>query len=215
MVLAGLFAAFLVCNFSLCTAQDARPGDEFKGGLLYEENFSTSKGSLWPGSYDINWTYYFDNGRYYMIVSPMNSWRSYAIGNNYSDFILDVEARQEGGTNDNVYGVIVRRVDWNNYYNFLISGDGYYEIAKMENGQWSPVSWKQSDAINKGNATNLIRVLYNKSVASFYVNDVLLEEYNDSSISSGNIGLTVGTNYAIGPAEISFDNLRVWEISNS
>ncbi|MFA6372929.1 MAG: hypothetical protein WCW68_09915 [Methanothrix sp.] len=215
LIMAGLIAAVLVCNLSVSLAQNARPGDDLKGQLLYEENFSTSKGSLWAGSSDDNWTYYFDNGRYKMVVYRMNSWKSYATRNNYSNFIMDVQARQEGGTNDNVYGAIIRKVDWNNYYNFLISGDGYYQIAIRENGKWSPASWKRSDAINMGNATNLIRVICNDDAFSFYVNDVLLEEYKDSSFSSGNIGLTAGTNYAIGSAKVSFDNLTIWQIKNS
>lgn len=215
LILACLIAAFLVCNLSVSLAQNARPGDELKGELLYNENFSTSKGSLWAGSSDDNWTYYFDNGRYNMVVYNMNSWKSYAIGNSYSNFILDVQARQEGGTSDNVYGVIVRKVDWNNYYNFLISGDGYYEVAKMEDGKWSPVNWKRSDAINLGNSTNLIRIICNGNDFSFYVNDVMLEEYTNSSFSSGNIGLTAGTNYAIGQARVSFDDISIWQIKNS
>lgn len=215
LILAGIIAAVLVCNLSVSLAQNARPGDELKGELLYKENFSTSKGSLWSGSSDDNWTCYFDNGKYNMVVYRMNSWKSNAIGNNYSNFILDVQARQEGGTSDNVCGVIIRKVDWKNYYNFLISGDGYYEIAKRENGKWSPVNWKRSDAINLGNASNLIRVICNEDAFSFYVNDILLEEYTDSSFSSGNIGLTAGTNYAIGPARVSFDDMSIWQIKNS
>jgi hypothetical protein len=210
-----LIAAVLVCNLSVSLAQDARHNDDLKGELLYQENFSTSKGSLWAASSDDNWTYYFDSGRYNMIVYRMNSWKSYAIKNSYSNFIMDVQARQEGGTSDNVYGVIIRKIDWSNYYNFLISGDGYYQMAKMENGKWSPVNWKISDAINVGNATNLIRIICKGDTFSFYVNDVLLEEYKDSSFSSGNIGLTAGTNYAIGPARVSFDDLSIWQIKSS
>jgi hypothetical protein len=210
----GLIAVVLICNLSVSLAQNARPGDDLKGQLLYEENFSTSKGSLWGASSDDNWTYYFDNGRYNMIVYPFNSWKSYAIKRNYSDFIMDVQARQEGGTSDNVYGAIIRKVDWNNYYNFLISGDGYYDIAKMVNGKWSPANWKRSDAINLGNATNLIRIICKGDEFSFYVNNVLLDEYKDRSHSSGNIGLTTGTNYAIGAAKVSFDDLYIWEIKN-
>jgi hypothetical protein len=213
LIIAGLIAAVLVCNLSMSLAQNAGHNDDLMGKLLYQENFSTSKGSLWSGSSEDNWTYYFDNGRYNMIVDRMNSWKSYAIENNYSDFILDIQARQEGGTSDNVYGVIIRKVDWSNYYNFLISGDGYYEMAKMENGKWSPVNWKRSNAINIGNATNLIRIICKGD--AFYVNDVLLEEYKDISFASGDIGLTVGTNYAIGPAKVSFDDLSIWQIKNS
>jgi len=215
LILTGLIAVVFVCNLSVSLAQNARPGDDLKGQLLYEENFSTSKGSLWGGSSDDNWTHYFDNGRYNMVVYHMNNWKSYATRKNYSDFIMDVQAKQEGGTSDNVYGAIIRKVDWNNYYNFLVSGDGYYQIAKMMTGKWSKANWKRSDAINVGNATNLIRIICNGDAFSFYANDVLLEEYKDNSFSSGNIGLTTGTNYAIGPAQVSFDDLSIWQIKNN
>lgn len=75
LLLAGLIAVVMVCNLSVSLAQNARPGDDLKGQLLYEENFSTSKGSLWGASSDENWTHYFDNGRYKMIVYPFNHWK--------------------------------------------------------------------------------------------------------------------------------------------
>jgi hypothetical protein len=68
LILTGLIAVVFVCNLSVSLAQNTRPGDDLKGQLLYEENFSTSKGSLWAASSDDNWTYYFDNGRYNMIL---------------------------------------------------------------------------------------------------------------------------------------------------
>jgi hypothetical protein len=47
LILTGLIAVVFICNLSVSMAQNARPGDDLKGQLLYEENFSTSKGSLW------------------------------------------------------------------------------------------------------------------------------------------------------------------------
>ena len=194
-------------------AQVSQPGnDTLKGKLLYEDNFSTSKGGLWSASIDANFSRYYQNGSYEMVVNPLNSWRSVAVGKNYGDIILEVEATQKTGQNDNVYGVIVRRVDWNNYYNFLISGDGYYKVAKLQNNSWSTAGWNKSSAIKTGKATNLIRVVCNGDKFSFYVNDVLLQNYTDSSFSSGQIGLTAGTNYALGSVTIDFDDLKIWEI---
>lgn len=194
-------------------AQVSQPGiDTLKGKLLYEDNFSTSKGGLWAASIDANFSRYYQNGSYEMVVNPINSWRSVSVGKDYGDIILEVEATQKTGQNDNVYGVIVRRVDWNNYYNFLISGDGYYKVAKLQNNSWSVAGWNKSSAIKTGKATNVIRVVCNGDEFSFYVNDVLLQNYTDSSFSSGQIGLTAGTNYAPGSVTIDFDDLRIWEI---
>ena len=183
-----------------------------KSKLLYEENFSTSKGSLWGGDLGNNFSYYFDDGKYILNVNQLNTWRTVSLGQNYDNFVLEVEATQQSGPNDNVYGVAVRKVDWNNYYLFLISGDGYYEFAKYQNGTWSPSDWRKSSAIHTGNATNLIRVECNGTNLSFYANDVKLNDYTDTSFPSGTIGLTCGTNNAKGDVTVAFDNLRIWEI---
>lgn len=108
----------------------------------------------------------------------------------------------------------MRKVDWNNYYLFAISGDGYYCVSKLLNNTWTPTSWnwKKSGAIHTGNATNLIRVVSDGDKFSFYVNNIGVEDYADGSFSSGMIGLAAGTLYTPGAATIGFDNLRIWEI---
>ena len=207
-----LLAVVMLSCTAVSFAQSSLMGNTSKGELLYEESFSTSKGGSWSGSVDANYSRYYQNGSYEMVVVPMNSWRSVSVGNEYNDTILEVEATQKAGPNDNVYGVLVRRVDWNNYYNFLISGDGYYEIAKLMNNSWTTTGWNKSTAIKTGKATNLIKVVCQGDKFAFYANDVLLQEYTDSSFASGRIGLTAGTNYAIGAVTIDFDNLKIWEI---
>jgi len=185
-----------------------------KGKLLYEENFSSSKGSIWGGDLSANFSYYFDNGKYHLNVNKMNLLKEVSFGQNYNNSILEVEATQESSPNDNIYGVMVRKVDWNNYYLFVISGDGYYSMAKLQNNSWTPESWnwKKSSAIHTGNATNLIRVESDGDKFSFYVNNIEVDNYTDSSFSSGMIGLTTGTLYSPGAVTIGFDNLRIWEI---
>jgi hypothetical protein len=193
---------------------DQNGNNATKGKLLYEENFSSSKGSVWGGGLSANFSYYFENGKYHLNVNQYNSYRAVSFGQNYNNSILEVEATQEAGQNDNYYGVIVRKVDWNNYYFFAISGDGYYCMAKLQNNTWSPASWnwKKSSAIHTGNATNLIRVVSDGDKFSFYVNNIGLDNYTDGSFPSGMIGLSAGTLYTPGAVTIGFDNLRIWDI---
>ena len=212
----GLASLLIMVIFS-CTIIPLALGDNSsdnatRGNLLYQENFSTSKNSAWGGDLSPNLSYYFENGKYHLMVDSLNNWRPVSYGSNYTNFIIEVEATQESGPDDNTYGMILRRVDWNNYYDFLISGDGYYEIAKLENNIWAPTSWKKSSAIHTGNATNLIRVVCDGNKFSFYVNDVKLDDYTDNSFPSGTIGFTAGTNFSPGAVTIGFDNLKIWEI---
>jgi hypothetical protein len=208
-----LIALGMLSCMTVSSAQFSQSSnDTLKGKLLYEENFSTSKGSSMSGYVDATYSYGFQNGSYEFVVNPIDHWPRVLVGDNYGDIILEVEATPISGPNDNVYGVIVRKVDLNNYYSFLISGDGYYQILKYQNGSWSTGEWKKSSAIRTGKRTNLIRVACQGDNFSFYANDVLLQEYTDSSFSSGGIGLIAGTNEALGAVTIDFNNLRVWEI---
>jgi hypothetical protein len=197
--------------------------DAIKGKLLYEDNFSTSKDSLFSYSSNANQSNYFENGKYRIVVNNLNYWAKQAIGNNSSDIIMQIQAIPVSGPNDNAYGVIFRKADWNNYYVFLISGDGYYQIAKKRNGKWidhayqdwTYVLWKKSGAIHLGKTANLIRVSCAGNQFKFYVNDIKIEEFTDNDyIPMGKIGLIAGTNGGTqGAVTIDFDDLKVWEIS--
>ncbi len=193
---------------------DLSYGGVSKGKLLYEDNFSSSKFSGFSGLLGANTSEYFGNGRYHIEVVPLFTMPGEDSGAEYNNTIIEVEATQESGPDDNVYGVVFRKVDWNNYYAFLISGDGYYRIQKMQNNSWVFISpWKKSSAIHTGNATNLIDVVCNGNKFSFYVNNIKVDDYNDSSFGSGMIGFIAGTEYSKGPVIIGFDNLTIWQIA--
>ena len=53
---------------------------------------------------------------------------------------LEIEATKEAGPNDNAFGVMVREISSSDYYAYLISSDGYYQVAKLENNSWAYVS---------------------------------------------------------------------------
>jgi hypothetical protein len=73
----------------------------------------------------------------------------------------------------------------------------------------APSNWVKSSAIHTGNATNPIRIVCDGSNFSLYVNDIKLEDYTDSSFSSGMIGVTGETNLSKGAVTIGFDNLKI------
>ncbi|MGV8126001.1 MAG: hypothetical protein ACP5PV_02155 [Methanothrix sp.] len=190
--------------------------------LLYEDNFSTSKNSLFSIYSDANSSAYFKDGKYRMTATPPNGWASYYSGNKSSDIVMEVEATQVSGPNDNAYGVGFRD-DWINSYVFLISGDGYYHYDKLMNDawlpiryqKWKPIIWNKSSAIHTGNSTNLIRVSCKGDEFSFYINDIKVDTFRDidNSIPSGGIGLIAAAGGSLGDVTIDFDNLRIWENS--
>lgn len=132
----------------------------------------------------------------------------------FDDVIVEVTTEQISGPDDNAYGVICRYQDEENFYLFLISGDGYYAIGKYQSGEdrvtylTNDGQFAQSDEINQGAATNSIRVSCIGNELSLAVNGYPLLTVNDSDFSAGDIGLAVSA-LQQGTVEVDFDNLRV------
>ena len=82
----------------------------------------------------------------------------------------------------------------------------YYDAGNS----WEPVELPASKLAR--NAWYKFKMEFSGTSCKVYVNDVLLQNYTDSSFSSGQIGLTAGTNYALGSVTIDFDDLKIWEI---
>ena len=131
-------------------------------------------------------------------------------GREFSGFHLTVEATQVAGPDDNEYGVLVRMKDASHFYIFSVSGDGYYQVSKYNDGERNVLSgdWTFSEAIHLGAATNLLEVVCQGATMTFLVNDVQLAQVKDSSYSRGDIGLYAGSFFDPG-VEVYFDNLRV------
>ncbi|NJN94603.1 MAG: hypothetical protein HC875_11160 [Anaerolineales bacterium] len=147
-----------------------------------------------------------------MVESADYSFWSVA-GKNFTDAVVEVETYQVAGPDNNNYGLILRYQDDDNFYSFEISGDGYYTFSKSVEGQFfSIIPWRESAAINLGQAANLLRVEAVGRDFALYINDELVDAAIDSEFSEGDIGLLAGT-YDEAGAHISFDNLRVWEMA--
>jgi len=135
---------------------------------------------------------------------------SVAAGKTFGDFTLDVDATSLAGPNDNDYGVIVRRVDDDNFYRFEISADGYFNIQKRQKGQWQKLAadWTESSAIRKGTTTNHLRVICAGRTLTFFVNQVQVAQVTDNAFARGEVGVLAGTLAAPG-VQVAFDNFQV------
>lgn len=135
-------------------------------------------------------------------------------GRNFADTVITTTARQASGPNNNAYGVICRYQSPENFYIFLISGDGYYAIGKYQVGsdQIQYLSgggqYQYSDVINQGVATNTIRASCAGNELSLSVNGILLDTVIDPTFVTGDVGLAVAT-FEPGTAVVQFDNITV------
>lgn len=208
IILLSLFA------FTACGVFGSTPDSCQGDGALFKDNFD--------GDQDCGWRQYSQGGAVVEIVDgalkistsqPGQIWWTNP-GRDFDNIVVTTTARQLSGPDNNAYGVICRYQDENNFYIFLISGDGYYAIGKYlsgndqityltENGQYV-----FSDVINKGVATNTIRATCAGNQLSLAVNGIPLVTVEDGSFANGDVGVGVST-LEPGAAVVQFDDFIV------
>jgi len=214
-LLLTIFFFFVLTACDTLPFSDDEPDPCNDGGALFADNFN--------GDQMCGWVEYNRGGAVSVVEdgamkistsSPGEIWWTNP-NRNFDDVIIDVNARQLSGANDNAYGVICRYQDEENFYLFLISGDGYYVVGKYKSGEDRVIylteegQYIPSEIINQGQATNNIQASCVGSELSLSVNGVPLLTVTDTDFSSGDIGLAVST-LQQGTVEINFDDLQVF-----
>lgn len=135
-------------------------------------------------------------------------------GREFDDTVITVRAQPVGGSDDNAYGVICRYQNSENFYVFLISGDGFYVIGKYQRGSaqvqylTGDGQYQPSDAIRQGTAANEIRASCIGNELSLTVNGTPVATVTDPTFVLGDIGLAAST-FQPGSSVIEFDDLAV------
>jgi len=211
---ARLLPIVIILGLSGCSLANSGPDACDGEGILFQDDFG--------GEQDCGWTLYNQGGAVVEIEDgvfrisssqPGQIWWSNPA-RNFDDVIMTVEARQVSGPDDNAYGVLCRYQSEENFYVFLISGDGYYAIGKYQSGSnqitylTGDGQYLYSDAINQGVATNLIRASCVGNELSLAVNGLPLATVSDPTFVTGDIGLGVSA-FELGTAVVQFDDLLV------
>ncbi|MGC9468639.1 MAG: family 16 glycoside hydrolase [Anaerolineae bacterium] len=128
----------------------------------------------------------------------------------WQDLRVRVDAMQVSGPHDNEYGILLRMDDDRSFYAFSVSGDGYVRAARYESGSWMVLGpdWTPSDAVNQGEATNVLEVVARGTSFEFRVNDQVLLQVEDDVLNAGSVGLYAGA-FGEGDVVVAFDNLSV------
>lgn len=132
-------------------------------------------------------------------------------GPSFGDAVVEANARTAGGTENNLYGLICRRRDDDNFYFFSISADGYYAIGKLKDGQVTLLSsqvFEYSDKILTGPAANHIAATCAAQTLTLTVNGFKLSEVADADFSGGQVGL-IALTFEDTSTDVRFDNLLV------
>ncbi len=209
MLLFVFVGASLLAACSLGSSQPDPCNDG--GSALFHDDFG--------GEQECGWAVYNQGGAVAAIEEgafrisssqPGQIWWSNP-GRNFDDVVIIAQARQLGGPDDNAYGVICRYQNEENFYLFLISGDGFYAIGKYQSGTEQVTYLTQdgrfqpSDVINQGMATNQIRASCIGSELTLAVNGLPLVTVTDPTFVTGDVGMGVST-LQPGTAVVEFDD---------
>ena len=92
------------------------------------------------------------------------------------DFAIEVSIKKMDGINENGFGLMIGKPNEDQDYNFLISGNGQYNVIKFtNNGIEELIPWTTANAIMQtGGNTNKLKVEKTGNTLKFYVNDTYL-----------------------------------------
>jgi hypothetical protein len=206
------FSMLLLVTMLACTTVTNLATQPTPSTVLFEDSEFTNSCNTESTS-DVE--RFVENGQFMMRVpTPSYVGWTECTDVEYTDFVMEVDATQVSGPDNNAYGVIFRYgLESDEFYAFIISGDGYYAFSVDGANHTDPeflVEWTESSAISKGMQTNRIKVAAVGSNMKYYVNDQLLGEVQDARFTTGTIGFFAGT-VDEGNVQIAFDNLRISE----
>jgi hypothetical protein len=181
------------------------------GSLLFQDDFS-DPASGWdrqelPGSGVMD----YNEAALRILVSAQNQMLWTGPGLEFVDVRVDVQATRLSGPEDNLFGIVCRAVDHQNFYFLVISSDGYYGIGKVKDGVQALLTDDQllpHQGIMQGKAINHLQAECTGSQLSLTVNGVELAALEDGEFASGEVGLLAGT-FSTPGADVRFDNFSV------
>ncbi len=180
-------------------------------GILFQDTFDSPHSGWIPysdaqGSQII----YLSEGLFARVNEPFRNLLA-TPGRTYADAQIQVDITRLTGEDDNLMGIICRYQNAKNYYAFLISSDGYYGIALVQEGIMKLLHGDKlsySPDIQQGLANNRLHVSCSGTKLSLKVHGHTLAEVEDHTFRKGEVGIIVGS-YASPGIEILFDNFIV------
>jgi serine/threonine protein kinase len=211
-VLVGLYVLGSSNGDDVKSATPTFPPATGTSNLIFRDDFG-NPASGWEADEYIAGSVGYKDGIYF-VTSISNTKIMWGVANRtFDDLIIEVDTTQisAGPESDNAYGVVCREQEGNgDGYYLLISGDGFYGIAKsIGDDSEFLVEWTESSAIRQGNATNHIRAVCNGPTLELFVNGEFMAATEDDTFAQGDIALTAMT-YEDDMTEVHFDDLAVY-----
>ena len=206
---AGLRGLFSSQTPTLPPASTATQASNVQDTVLFADDFSDPN-SGWPAGENDQGIYSYQPDGYHILVSGNNQvlWVSTDRVHDDTSIYVDAVPLTES---DGYYGLLCRIQDDQNFYYFLIQGNGSYTVGKYKDGVFGsffPEGWRQSDAIPTGAQSNRLQADCMGNTLRLFVNNTLAGEATDTDFSSGFSGIIAA---ALGDQdfEVRFNNFLV------
>ena len=122
------------------------------------------------------------------------------------DFSIESTIDFRSGDINSGHGLIWGYKDWDNYYSFSISANGYYQITAVTEGiRVEFVKWTQSNFVNQNYKKNKLKILRVKDNMYFSINGNLVHTEKFYPFNGNDIGFSTLS----GKKEVLFENLIV------
>lgn len=182
----------------------------------YTDAFVPGQSGNWLFEQDESGSTAIVNEQLVVTITTPNTMQYSALENAvFGDFLLEVDVWQRSGPPESSFGVLFRMQDGQQFYRFDVTGSGLFMVERRNaDGTWTRLipEWSPTTALNQGlNVANRLKVIAAGPTLTFYVNDVLLTQVNDSTFNSGGIALDAGT-FGGGNLQVSFDNLSITSV---
>jgi Subtilase family len=170
-------------------------------GPAFADNFSSTQSGL----QDRGETTYKD-GRYVITPNAANraAWATY--GNSYTNATIEATVQltaPAGGA----AGLVFWQTGPSDYYASLVTGDGFYQVARLQGGRWAALTpWKQSSAL-KANEPNKLSVAFNGTQITLMANGQSLDTTQAPAAGNGRVGF-IATNFAQPGMNATFDDFK-------
>jgi SpoVK/Ycf46/Vps4 family AAA+-type ATPase len=93
-----------------------------------------------------------------------------------SEFHIHIVLQHLNSSTNHGFGFAWGLADANNFFEFVISKNGYYRISRVESGELNAfVDWKSCAAINVPDGLNVLEIRRNGSSVDFMINSTLVE----------------------------------------
>lgn len=179
------------------------------GSVLFQDDFSNQT-TGWDRLLVNEGIMDYDSGGYRILVNALqtNFWST--PNKTFNDVRIEVDTGKLAGPDENRIGLLCR-FNGKDYYFFIMTSDGFYGVGLFKDGQATLLGQSEmlsSDSINKGLAINHLRADCAGQTLTFYVNGFQIAQAQDSTLTSGDVGMLAGT-FSTAGVDIVFDNFVV------